>query len=212
MAHQTCSSMRQQLPFLLHGELSEEKRGSVWNHLSQCPRCKSEYEKLHKTFELVQSVKREPENFNAFNQTLFRRIRFLRPDRTVVVKPIPVLFRPGVLVPVLSLCAVFLTIGVLRHQGSLQLAKEKSSLQELALLEELWEEAPELEGGNFVEEEIFLLDEMLLAEAVASPHEEALLKELELLEELGEGEEVVGEEGEADLEEELLFVDGEALG
>ena len=208
MKHQSCSDIAQELPFLLHGELSEKEKQLVLNHLSGCLNCQSAYEKLHKTFELAQSGRREPENFDAFNQALFHRIRQNRPNQVFILRPSRTILRPAVLVPVVSLCLILLAVGLWqRSQESTTLARKDPST-ELALLDALEEQVPEVEEGN-VTEEALLLDEMLLAEAAPPAQEIEILKELDLLEQLGEEEDLnSGQKGD-DLEEELLSVDEE---
>ncbi len=211
MKNRTCSNIEKQLPLLLHDELSKEGKHQVAEHLSGCRSCQNAYEKLHKTFELVRGFKREPEDFEAFNQALFRRIRESRPSQAFVLRPARWGVRPAILVPVVSICLLLLAIGFWQHsQGSLKLAKAEVSLEELSVLETLEEGVPEVEG-ELLEEEILSQDEMLLVEAIEPPQGEAeLLKELELLEQLEEGEDI--REGTGDLEEELLLTDEEMVG
>lgn len=187
MKRHTCSAVAKQLPLLLQNELPEEEKRRTLAHLSDCSRCQKAHEKLHRTLELVQTWKTEPENFEAFNQTLFQRIRESRPNRAFVLRPARRIVWSAVLVPTVSFCLLLLAIGVWQKVEEVHLAKAEATLNELSLLDNLEEEVPEVET-EFLEEELLSQDEMLLAEATLSPPKEDLLEELELLEQAGEAE------------------------
>ena len=210
MERHTCSAIARQLPLLVQDELSEEEKRLTLNHLSGCSRCQNAYEKLHRIFGLVENWKTEPETFEAFNRTLFERIRGNRLSQMFVLRPARRILRPAVLAPIVSLCLILLTIGVWQKTQEIRLAKAESSLNELSVLESLGEEVPEADE-ELLEEEIFSQDEMLLAEATDAPQGENLLQELELLEQVGETEDIRGDSQE-ELEEELLLTDQEVLG
>ena len=221
MGRHICSAIAKQLPLLVQDELSEEEKRLTLTHLSECSRCQNAYEKLHRTFGLVQSWKTEPETFEAFNRTLFERIRGNRLSQMFVLRPALAgnlgrpgparrILRPAVLAPVVSLCLILLTIGVWQKTQQIRLAKAESSLNELSLLETLGEEIPEADE-ELLEEEVLSQDEILLVEATEAPRGEDLLQELELLEQIGEAE-GVRDDSQEELEEEFLLTDQELSG
>lgn len=207
-----CSEILLDLPLLLHEELvGEEKRG-VMDHLSGCTGCRQAYEALHRTFDLVRATQREPEDFEAFNRTLFQRLREAQPSRSFLLKPWPKRFPSTILVPVVTASLLLLVAGVwlkgVKGGRSAELAVKEieTHLVALAMIEE---ELPQVDA--LLEAEAILLDEMTLlaeAEEVSDPLS-ALLEELEILEGVGEWEGSVSEE---ELEEELLLSDEQGLG
>ena len=209
MEHQICSEITRQLPFLLHGELSQEERRSVVDHLSACAQCQHAYERFHKTFELVKSYKEEPENFEAFNQTLFRRIQEGRATRAFVLKPSRFILRPAILTPILYICLVVLVVGLWRRFQEPVVLVSNDLSRELAVLDGLNEQVPG-PAEEIVAEEALLLDDLLLVDAGKPSEEVEILRELEFLDQVGEEEGMEGQ-GANDLEQELLSIDEDAF-
>jgi len=209
MKQQNCGDVLRELPFLLQDELSAEAKRTVRTHLDGCAACRRAYERLHKTFEVVQAGKSEPEDFEAFNRSLFQRLKEGRLSRTYLLKPIFPFLRPALLVPVTVGCLMLLSVGLWQRSQGEGAWTRRETPTAVVLLEALDEDLPEVEEETLTEE-LVLLDELLLASAESSPQETDVQKELEVLERLDEEEEF--DEEDETLEEELLLSDQEEVG
>jgi len=195
----SCKMIEKSLIDYLDHELNEEEATEVKNHLDQCTFCS---EKL-KEMTLLQShlsKKNLPDDpfFEEMRRSLFERIRGVRLSKEMVL-PVRRRSWAPVLVPVAFL--VLLWVGVWIVPGRYQEFAMKKDLTELARLDEGTIDLSPNETES-LEEEAAIVDEFLTLAQAEETTSDSLEEDLELLNALGEGEDLSEEEME-ELEEEL---------
>ncbi|MBI4436193.1 MAG: zf-HC2 domain-containing protein [Candidatus Omnitrophica bacterium] len=204
----SCETIEKSLIGYLDQELDREEETVVRDHLTQCASCSQrlkEVEQLRSV--LLQDASASDSLFEEMRRTLFERIRDSRPSREMVL---PVRRRSWAPLWVPVTLSLMLLIGVWIVPGRYQEFAMKRDLTALAKLEE---GATSLypEGVESLEEESAAVDEyLMLAQMEGEASSDDLEEDLELLNALGEGDDLSEEELE-EIEEEIASLDEEAL-
>lgn len=210
-----CEKVERRLASFLDQDLDEAEKTMVQAHLTQCTVCSRKVKEFGRLREVVLEHRILPEEaeFGEMRRHLFKRIRESRPSKEMVLQVLPTRRWAPIVVPITA-ALLLLTIWIV--PGRYEAFTLREGVLELAMVEEMEEGEPlmgEVAGeAAYLEEELAMVDELLVLAQADSDEDLWLQEELELLNALGEGEEIDEAEEPEELEEELAQIEEESLG